>query len=178
MPKPARAARISTSSGRMPSGSATLAASQAVIASRDARAGRLAMRSRRGRSGPLAPRQSALSRTRPFRDGLERPGQERLAAGVAPDLAARGSGEARQLDQPDRGDLEVERLGDLAADRGEDLLGRTFREPPLDLQHDRQPLLARDLDRERRGTARPERGMATARPPTRRPADRRSSPGG
>ena len=152
---------MSTSSGRTPSGPATLAASQAVIASRDAHGpDGAAMRGRRGRRG-LSCCGIGPIRTRPLRDGLERPGQERLATGMALNLAARSSGEARQLDQPDREDLEVQRLGDLAADRGEDRLGRTIREPPLDLQHDRQPFLARHLDREGSGTARSERGMAT-----------------
>ena len=118
----------STSSGRMPSGSATLAASQAAIASARRASRARHRRDVRGHSRhAVAPAGRGVVLARPLRDGLERPGQERVAAGVAPDLAARGPGQARRLDQPDRGDLDVERLGDLAADRREDLLGRAPR---------------------------------------------------
>ena len=168
---------MSTSSGRMPSGSATLAASQAVIASRDWDD---AEHPRGGTgAGVLASgagqRQFPVAST-PRRFRATRPGTPRGRHGAEPSRSR--SGEARRLDQPDRVDVEVELHGDRAANRREDLLGRTPLEPPLDLLYDREPLLALDLDREGGGAARSERGMAALGCPTRRPADRRSAPGG
>ena len=106
MPKPANGrADDRPPSGRMPSGSATLAASQAAIspasratAGRDAVAdlsrGRIAPREPRRRHGGSIPRRSRASR----------PGTPRGRRGAGPCRSR--SGEARRLDQPDRGGLE------------------------------------------------------------------------
>ena len=70
---------------------------------RDGRRRDRAVRSPRPLAGhAAASRRRAVVPAGPFRDRLERPGQEGVAAGVAPDLAARGPGQARRLDQPDR----------------------------------------------------------------------------
>ncbi len=154
MPKPASGLRMSTSSGRIPSGPATFAANQPAIASRagEPESSLTWDRSMRPVDARFSERRRlhrAASTRR--RRRANRPGS--LAAGMALNFPARRLGQAQHLDQPDRVDVDVVLLGDCAADRRDDLLVHPATAIPLDLLDDRQPLLAVDLDREGRGAA-------------------------
>ena len=84
MPKPSRGARTSTSSAGIPSGSATLAASQAAIASRDSE-GEEAL----ARLPPRPP--SDRDASTPLRDRATRPGTPRDRRGAGPSRSRSGA---------------------------------------------------------------------------------------
>ena len=88
MPKPASGFFVSTSSGRMPSGPATLAASQAAIASAEGGPTACTLGSFDGLARFRCERGSRRFLSGPLGDDIERTGQEPLAADVALDFAA------------------------------------------------------------------------------------------
>ena len=169
MPKPASGARISTSSGRMPSGPATFAASQAVMSPRD-----------RDDTPPtgLAARVGAGGAGSP--DGDSTTAWRVHSATVSSVPARKASRQAWRWTFPleVRGKLVglISRIAETSTSSASatprriaasDLLGDPRGEPALGLDDDRQPLLAGALDREGRGSADPEGGVA----PLGRPLD-------
>ena len=109
----------------------------------------------------------------PSRHDFERPVEERLATGVALELAARRLGQARAPEEPHGGHFELVVLGDGPAYRRDHLVPAVARAEPLDLEQDGQTLLPLRFDRDRPRNSQPApRGGSVRRSPRHRAGTR------